>query len=59
MLKRRNKSGLKPSLYSDLSLEDQNEIKALMIEYNGSCLDPPFLEPSQFYHAVIRGVNIE
>ncbi|WP_158024178.1 hypothetical protein [Methanosarcina horonobensis] len=57
MGQKRDKSGLKGPLFSALSPEDQQEVRALMKVYNDTTLDTPYFEVEQFYHAVIRGVN--
>lgn len=54
--RKRNKSGLLPRFYADLSEEEKQQVKAAMRIYNSSSPDY-FLEAEEFYQNVYRGVK--
>lgn len=51
---KRYKSNLLPSLYSQLTEEEQADVKNSMISYNTMYADKPFYEPSQFYQMIYK-----
>lgn len=53
--KKRNKSGLLPRFYAELSEDEIQAVKAAMRLYNSSSPDY-YLEPEEFYQNVYRGV---
>ena len=56
-MKGRNKSGLLPALYSQLTNDEKADVKANMTIYNATSLDKPYFEPEQFYQQVYKGVT--
>lgn len=52
---RRNSHGLIPASFYLLMSDEQEEVQALMVEYNGTSLDEIFRNPETFYNQVLRG----
>jgi hypothetical protein len=54
--RKRNKSGLLPRFYADLSEEEKQQVKTAMKKYNSLSPDY-FLEAEEFYQNVYRGIK--
>lgn len=54
---KRNKSGLLPSLYSQLTEEEKKAVSGAMIAYNNLYSDRPFFEAEQFYQQIYRNMK--
>lgn len=55
-MSQRNKSGLLPHLYSQLTEEEKNKVKTSMTAYNNIYSDQPYYEVDQYYQQIFRRV---
>lgn len=51
---KRNKSGLLPQLFANLTETEKQEVKASMVAYNNIYGDQPYYEPEQYYQQIYK-----
>ena len=51
---KRNKSGLHPALFSELTAPEKSQVWAAMEAYNAVYLDAPYFEIEEFYHEIYK-----
>lgn len=52
--KKGSKSGLLPSSYQSLTVDEKIQVNAAFLVYNQNCLQNPYLIVDQFYYCVYR-----